>query len=376
MTGIFCKVLNPINFNNNTTQKTNNRKLIYTSALLTALVSFSVTAETTKLETVIASPYQANGIAVAKDGRVFLGLPRWVQKNSFSVGLVKDGKVIPYPGNSWNDWSKKKNPEEHFININALRIEPELPDSLWAIDCTEGTGGSKLIKMDITKNTIDRVYHFDSAIVPVPAGCLNDVRIVDNNAFLTESGTGAIIVLDLKTNKARRILSASQKTKAVAGKVAVIDGAAEKTPDGKIPVVNADGIEISPDKQWLYFCMPLGGDLWRVRIDDLLNPELSEKEIDQRVENMGMIIPVGGILMLQDGSMLLSDVENHAIKLRHPDGSLTEVVSSPLLDWPDAMAIGPDGKIYTGAAQANKTPSNNGGKDATRAPFRILRFSM
>ncbi|WP_446919790.1 SMP-30/gluconolactonase/LRE family protein [Klebsiella pneumoniae] len=373
MTAYFCKNFNP-NIKNKSVK--NWRKRMYAVAIVSTLLSFNSSAETTKLETVVESPYQANGIAVAQDGRIFLGLPRWVQKNSFSVGLVKDGKVVPYPGDSWNEWSNKNNPQNHFININALRIEPDMPGSLWVVDCAEGRGGSKLVEIDTAKNAINRVYHFDSKIVPVPGGCLNDVRIVGKYAFLTESGLGAIIVLDLETNKARRVLSASKKTKAVSGKVAVIDGVAEKTPEGTIPVVNADGIEISPDKQWLYFCMPLGGDLWRVRIDDLLNTKLSEKDIDKRVENMGVMIPVGGILMLKDGSMLLSDVENHAIKLRHPDGSLTEIISSPLLDWPDAMAIGPDGKIYTDAAQANKTPSNNGGKDATKAPFRVLRFSM
>jgi hypothetical protein len=29
-------------------------------------------------------------------------------------------------------------------------------------------------------------------------------------------------------------------------------------PDGKPPVVNADDIEITPDKNWLYFGMPMG----------------------------------------------------------------------------------------------------------------------
>lgn len=371
----FCNPFNSSILQKNNAKKSKLQNKLIIPTLIASTLTFGVSAQTTKLETVIESPYQANGIAVAQDGRVFLGLPRWIQKNSFSVGLVKDGKVVPYPGDSWNDWSNKENAEKHFININALRIEPDMPNSLWAVDCTEGNGGSKLIEMDVTKNTVNRVYYFDSNIVPIPSGCLNDVRIVGKNAFLTESGSGAIIVLDLDTKKARRILSTSEKTKAVPGKVAIIDGVAEKTPEGKIPVVNADGIEISPDKQWLYFCMPLGGDLWRVRIADLLDTTLSEKDIDHRVENAGSMIPVGGILMMPDGSMLLSDVENHAITLRHQDGSLAKVISSPLLDWPDAMAIGPEGKIYTSAAQANKTPSNNAGINATQPPFRILRFS-
>lgn len=329
-----------------------------------------------QLETVITTPYQINGIAVAQDGRVFVGMPRWVQQASFSVGVVVNGEVIPYPGDSWNTWAPQSDPAQHFVNINALRIEPDKPDHLWAVDCTLGKGGAKLVDIDIKKNQIGRVYPLDASIVPVPGGCLNDVRIVDQIAFLTESGTGAIITLDLASGQARRLLANSQKTKAEPGKVAVIDGVAEKTPEGGIPIVNADGIEISPDKQWLYFCPPLGGTLWRVKLSDLLNTQLDEATLDQRVENLGPLMPVGGILMLPSGDMLLSDVEHHAIQLRRPDGSLRQVVTSALLDWPDAMAIGPDGKVYTGAAQAHRTPANNGGRDDTHPPFRVLRFPL
>lgn len=358
----------------NETPKTNGNKLKLIA--LAVFMGFATHATASQLETVLESPYQANGIAVAQDGRIFLGLPRWVQQDSFSVGVVKEGKILPYPGNSWNKWSSNDNTEDHFVNINAIRIEPEKPNSLWVVDCALGQGGAKLVEVNINSGNIAHVYHFDSHIVPVHDGCLNDVRVLGRNAFLTESGTGAIIVLNIDSGKARRLLSASQKTKAVAGRNAVIDQVAEKTPQGKIPVVNADGIDISPDKQWLYFCVALGGDLWRVRIDDLLNTHLTESELDKRVENQGPIVPVGGVLMLSDGNMLLSDAEKHTIVLRHPDGTLSNVVSSPLLDWPDAMAIGPDGKVYTNAAQANRIPQNNGGKDATRAPFRVLRFNL
>jgi hypothetical protein len=46
----------------------------------------------------VSTNYQLNGVAVSHDDRIFLALPRWVQSDSFSVGEVKDGKVVPYPG--------------------------------------------------------------------------------------------------------------------------------------------------------------------------------------------------------------------------------------------------------------------------------------
>jgi sugar lactone lactonase YvrE len=329
-----------------------------------------------QLDTVVAANRQMNGVAVAPDGRVFVGMPRWVQLDSFSVGIVKDGSVQPYPGGSWNMWKAGRPPAEHFIAVNAVRIEPDDPRSLWVVDAAAGVkGGPKLVQIDLATNKIARVYSMDTNVAP-EMSYLNDVRIARGHAFLTESGLGALIVVDLKTGQARRLLANSTKTKAVPGRTPVIDGRKVVRPDGSIPVVNADGIEISPDHAWLYFCNPYGGFLWQVSVDDLLNEKLDESALDKRVKNDGPLIPVGGILMLPSGNLLLSDVEKHAIELRTQDGKLTMLRQSKLLDWPDAMSLGADGKVYVAAAQANRRPQNNGGKDDTHLPFRILSFSL
>ena len=329
-----------------------------------------------QLETVVAANRQMNGVAAAPDGRVFVGMPRWVQVDSFSVGVVKDGSVQPYPGGSWNLWREGLAPGEHFIAVNAVRIEPGDPRSLWVVDAAAGVkGGPKLVQIDLAMNKVSRVYSFGPDIAPEKS-YLNDVRIARGHAFITESGMGALIVVDLTTGRARRLLAQSTKTKAVTGRSPVIDGRKVLRPDGTIPIVNADGIEISPDHAWLYFCNPYGGSLWQVSVDDLLNEKLDESTLDRRVKNAGELIPVGGILMLPDGDLLLSDVEKHAIELRTQDGKLTMLRQSKLLDWPDAMSLGADGKVYVAAAQANRRPASNGGKDDTHLPFRILSFSL
>jgi sugar lactone lactonase YvrE len=329
-----------------------------------------------QLETVVAANQQMNGVAAAPDGRVFVGMPRWVQVDGFSVGVVKNGSVQPYPGGSWNIWKEGLPPREHFIAVNAVRIEPDDPRSLWVVDAASGVkGGPKLVEIELATNKVSRVYSFDQDIAPEKS-YLNDVRIARGHAFITESGMGAVIVVDLTTGRARRLLANSTKTKAVPGRTPVIDGRKVIRPDGTIPVVNADGIEISPDHALLYFCNPYGGYLWQVSVDDLLNEKLDESALDKRVKNLGDLMPVGGILMLPNGNLLLSDVEKHAIQARAQDGKLTMLRQSKLLDWPDAMSLGTDGKVYVAAAQANRRPASNGGRDDTHLPFRILSFSL
>jgi sugar lactone lactonase YvrE len=324
----------------------------------------------------VSTNYQLNGVAVSHDDRIFLALPRWVQSDSFSLGEVKDGKVVPYPGGDWNTWRPGLDEENRFTAVNAVWIEPGLPDTLWVVDCGQGIShGKKLVEIDLKTNTVSRAYHFSQEEAPLGA-CLNDVRFAKGHAFLTESGLGAILTVDLKTGRVRRLLAASSKTKAVPGHSAVVDGRKLLGPDGNPPVVNADDIEITPDKNWLYFGTPMGGDLWKVKIDDLLNDSLDEKALDARVLDDGSMIPIGGIYMLPSGSLLLSDLEKHALDLRTPEGKITLLAQSKWLDSPDAMSLDKDGRVYIAASQAGRSPGSNHGVNGTTLPFRVLRVTL
>jgi sugar lactone lactonase YvrE len=289
---------------------------------------------------------------------------------------VKNGKVVPYPGGDWNSWHQGMDEENRFTAVNAVWVEPDIPDALWVVDCGQGKPhGKKLVEIDLKTNTVSRVYHFTQEEAPLGA-CLNDVRIAKGHAFLTESGLGAILTVDLKTGRVRRLLAASSKTKAIPGRSPVVDGKKLLGADGNPPVVNADDIEITPDKNWLYFGMPMGGDLWKVKVDDLLDDSLDEKALDARVLDEGPIIPIGGIYMLPNGSLLLSDLEKHALQLRTSDGKLTLLAQSKWLDSPDAMSLDKDGRIYIAASQAGRSPGGNHGVDGTTLPFRVLRVTL
>ncbi len=324
----------------------------------------------------VSTNYQLNGVAVSHDDRIFLALPRWVQSDSFSLGEVKDGKVVPYPGGDWNTWRPGPDEENRFTAVNAVWIEPGLPDALWVVDCGQGIPhGKKLVEIDLKTNSVSRVYHFSQEEAPLGA-CLNDVRIAKGHAFLTESGLGAILTVDLKTGRVRRLLAASSKTKAVPGRSAVVDGRRLLGPDGNPPVVNADDIEITPDKTWLYFGVPMGGDLWKVKVDDLLDDSLDEKALDARVLDDGPMIPIGGIYMLPNGSLLLSDLEKHALQLRTPGGKLTMLAQSKWFVSPDAMSLDKEGRVYIAASQAGLIPACNQGVNGTTLPFRVLRVTL
>lgn len=74
---------------------------------------------------------------------------------------------------------------------------------------------------------------------------VDDVRFNGKTAYLTDAGSGALIVLDLNKGSGRRILeniSAVQATKP-----AMPDGKPLIGPNGKPVYINADQLEVSPD---------------------------------------------------------------------------------------------------------------------------------
>src|SRR5690349_6237652 len=57
---------------------------------------------------VASFPHQVTGVAVSKDGRIFVNFPRWTEDTAVSVGEVKNGRVVPFPDAEWNAWRNAK----------------------------------------------------------------------------------------------------------------------------------------------------------------------------------------------------------------------------------------------------------------------------
>ena len=144
-------------------------------------------------------------------------------------------------------------------------------------------------KIDLRTDSVARIYPLGRDAVP-QNGYLNDIRLGKGVAYLTESGTGAILVLDLKTGNVRRLLSNSAVTKADPRRIPLAAGHEMRKLSGEVFRVHADAIEVSPDGRWLYFA-PVDGLLRRVKTADLRNPKLSEEELARRVEIYADIPP-------------------------------------------------------------------------------------
>jgi sugar lactone lactonase YvrE len=331
------------------------------------------------LTRVTQSEKQWNVVAVSSKGRIFASFPRWLSEQSISVGEVqKDGSIKAFPGNTWNQWKSGQSPAQQFVNVNSVYVDSQ--DQLWVVDSAApnfGTvvpGGAKLVQIDLATNQVKRVYNFDATVAPEKS-VLNDVRVQDGYAYITESGLGAIIIVNLQSGQARRVLANHASTKSDPTLIPKVEGREFRNAEGRVPQTHANGLAISPDREWLYFQPTYGPNLRRIRTADLRNPNLSEQALGQRVESVGRTVAAGGMFMDRRGILYLSSFEDNSITLRCPNGQLETLVQDDRLLWPDGGSVGPNGEFYFPVAQVHRIPRFNGGVDRTQKPFDLFKVS-
>jgi sugar lactone lactonase YvrE len=325
---------------------------------------------------------QVTGITVSSEGRVFVNFPRWVGNPRYSVAeLMPDGSLRPYPDDEWNRWDgTETSAGNHFVCVQSVYVDDD--DYLWILDpASPGfrgvvKGGAKLIKVDPDTDKVVQVIKFDDSVAQ-PASYLNDVRIdtMDDVAYISDSGTGAIVVVDLQTGLSRRLLADDPSTKAEPGVKLVINGRELLDENGKTPRINVDGIALDPDRKLLYYHALTGRTLYRINTRYLKEASLAPAEVASHVEKLADTGPVDGMEMDQDFNLYFTSLEDSSVKrYRVYDGSMELVVGNKLLRWPDSISIGPDGNLYVTASQIDGMPRFNNGTDKREPSYRIFRI--
>ena len=324
---------------------------------------------------------QLTGVAVSGRGRIFVNFPRWGKEPRYSVAeLMPDGSLHPYPDAEWNRQGSASapHPEAHFICVQSVFADAH--DSLWILDPASPSfqgvvpGGAKLLKVNLATDTVERVIPFDETVAP-PASYLNDVRVgpAGDFAYITDSGTGAIVVVDLKKGTSRRLLADHPSTKAEPGVIPVIEGRELRDTAGNVPQVNVDGIALDASGDYLYYHALTARTLYRIATRPLKDPKLPAAEVGGRVERLAETGPVDGMFMDRNDNLYLTALETDAVIRYRPGGKLATIVRDDLVQWPDSLAIGPDRYLYVTASQINRMPRFNGGVDRSVLPYRLFR---
>ena len=314
------------------------------------------------IEQVAAFDHQVTGVSVSENNRIFVNFPRWTEDTAVSVAeLLPDGGLKPYPDAEWNAWRNAKkdeiDPGNHWVCVQSVVADGR--GSLWVLDPAAPaqshlvSGGAKLVQIDLAGDKATRTITFDEDVAP-QGSYLNDVRFSPDGqyAYITDSGVvGAIVVVDLASGKAVRVLDGDESTQMKKGLNVKADGKELRRPDGRGVEFSADGIELSGDGQYLYWQAIKGDTLYRIPTDVLHDAGMRGEDVSGSVEPYGLNEVADGLLIPRGTNiMLLTSVEVDAIRARDlgegPQAAIRTVVQDERLRWPDTFAQGPDGTVY------------------------------
>jgi len=354
---------------------------VKTSLLAASVLLFSACASQTGL--VVAAESRDliwNAVALSEDGRVFVSGPRWTGGQGPALAsLDAEGQPSPYPDARWNAWRSGEDARQAFVNINAIHRGPE--DSLWVIDTGSPDfggaplpGGAKVVRIDLKNGAVLRVYPLGSEIA-TPQSYVDDIRIHGTRGYLTDAGRPGLIVLDLESGAARRVLDNAPSTTAPMDRPILLEGKPVKAPDGAMLRVHADPLELSPDGQWLYFAS-LHGPWSRIETRWLDDANLSPEAVASHVEPWADLPPTGGTALDANGDLYFSDLAEDAVKKRTPDGRIETVIADPRLHWVDAPYLTQDGWLWLPVPQMDRVALFNEGKARTTRPIQLLRLRV
>ena len=133
-----------------------------------------------------------------------------------------------------------------------------------------------------------------------------------------------------------------------------------------------DGIALGPE--WLYYGALNGSGLYRIRLKDLLNRELPASQLAGRIERHSNKPLSDGLSIDTDGCVYVTDIEHSAVFKVSPDSSMTTLIQSPRVRWPDALSFGPDGFLYVADSALPELILKSDEHIRAQGPYRIFRF--
>jgi hypothetical protein len=321
----------------------------------------------TALRPLVELPYPPGNVAISSAGRVFFNYHPFAFAHRFSPATVfelVDGVPRPYPDAAF---------QGRYQGVFGMTVDHQ--DRLWVV---EPAG------LDHERT---RVLAFDLATGQVafehslPAGVgtfAQDLRVAPDGktAYLADTGLfrftpASLVVLDVASKTHREVLRGIAATSAQDLVITTPLGPHRLAYGLLTFAVGLDGIELSPDGEWLYFATMSHDTLYRIRTASIDDPSTIQK--------VGRKPLSDGITLDREGRLLITDVEHGGIARMSTGGALETLVSSSRVLWADGVVVDPGGAIvFTDSAipgyidQLARPPTKERLDEG--APYRIWRF--
>lgn len=334
-----------------------------------------------KLETVYNDNiYQFTGVAISAKGRLFVTYPRREGPYKYAVvEVMKDGSARPFPDAGMNAWSPGEDGKQKWVCVQTAYVDDQ--DYLYIVDPAGPKlekvvdDAAKVVKFNLNTNKIERTYYFPRTIDN--HSYLNDIRVDTKKqvAYLTNSGTGGIVILDLRTGASRPLLQNHPSVHPDPNVKFIVDGK-ELKKQGQPVKFQSDGIALTPDGSYLYYKTITDKKLNRIKTSALLDSTLSAQQLAGQVEDLGEIAHTDGMEFDHQGNLYLGDPTTYELLKVTPDHRPQTWIKSPDLIWPDTYSVSKDGFIYVTTSQIYKMPAYNDKVNKRTQPFKVYKIKL
>jgi sugar lactone lactonase YvrE len=350
-----------------------------------AMVATTAHAENggSKAEVFARLPQSVGNIAFTPDNQLIFSHHPFYSPDVRVARLTSATTFEPFPNAEWN--TPRKGTDQYLDNVLGLRSDES--GVVWIIDMGFRTQITpKLVGWNTRTNKLERVYYMPEPVT-VKGSQPQDIVIDQKNRkfYIADENIGpggdgshaAIIVIDMDTGVARRVLDGDRST--IPENVPItVDGNDLTVPgkDGKPSIikVGCDGITMDTKSEWVYFAPLSGRSLYRIKAADLSSEKLSPEALSGKVERYSDKPNNGGLSIDYAGNIYLTAVETKSIGIIGQDRKYRTYLSDPDMVWPDGITASPDGYMYVSASQVSAAAMFHGGKPENKTPYLIYRF--
>jgi sugar lactone lactonase YvrE len=352
-----------------------NKSIALLTLLLAGLSSVTALAAGRAIETVYrldAETPPAN-LAIAPNGRMFMSIHPFYGHSDKVVEVHKDGSVSPYPNNAETPEAVKASLE--LNGVLGLRVDRR--GILWLLDAAGDGHSGKIVGWDTVNESLHQVIYLAPPVVR-DQPFLNDLAVDRSHdaIYITDTSVAenaALIVVDLTTGHARRVLEGSAFTRPEDIDM-VIDGKTV-TLAGQPARIGANPITLDASNTWVYFAPMSGTSLYRIHTSALLDESLSADQLEAQVQRYGDKPISDGSTVDSRGNVYITSVTDNSIGVVSADGVYRTLYQDDEISWPDGFSIGPDNQVYLTVNELHRSAVLNGGKDTTKGKFKIMRFA-